>query len=244
MRTVTGHPASGGNFREGRIGGGAQRQHVRATVAKRAAVGQRSRWQEIFQRAAPMRARRQPQGSAARRTATPGYKDEPARRTAPRMEATSTNFPKYITITRWLKCLTTARLWLMNSIAMPISCCKSSNRLMICPWIGHIERTDRFIANQEFRVQHRGAGDADSLALAAAEFMRVAARHVGAQAHALQNRRDFFTPRGRSSIRARISARVRRLHRPPSCADSGLRADLGTPFASCGAALASLPARS
>ena len=45
----------------------------------------------------------------------------------------------------------------------------------------HIERAHRLIAHQQPRLENHGAGDTDPLALTAAEFVRIAADHVGCQ---------------------------------------------------------------
>ena len=46
----------------------------------------------------------------------------------------------------------------------------------------HVERRDRLVAHDELRVQRERAGDADALALAARELVRVAAGHVRVEA--------------------------------------------------------------
>ena len=54
----------------------------------------------------------------------------------------------------------------------------------------HVERRDRLVADDEARVERERAGDADALALAAGELVRIALGHVGQQAdHARSARR-------------------------------------------------------
>ena len=53
-----------------------------------------------------------------------------------------------------------------------------------------VERRDRLVADRSGRLQRERAGDADALALAAGEFVRVAIRHVGSQADQRDQRGD------------------------------------------------------
>jgi hypothetical protein len=50
-----------------------------------------------------------------------------------------------------------------------------------------VERRDRLVRDDELRPQHERPGEADPLALAAAELVRVAARGLGAEADALEH---------------------------------------------------------
>src|SRR5713226_1461506 len=59
-----------------------------------------------------------------------------------------------------------------------------------------IERADRLVTDDQLRFHRQRAGDADPLALAAAEFVRIPSRLRGVQAHGLQQHRDLF-PAGR-----------------------------------------------
>jgi hypothetical protein len=54
----------------------------------------------------------------------------------------------------------------------------------------HVERADRLVAHEEAGPDRERARDADALALAAGELVRVAGRRVGGQADLLQQRRD------------------------------------------------------
>ena len=53
-----------------------------------------------------------------------------------------------------------------------------------------IERTGRLVQENEFRLQHHGAGDGDALALAAGELMRIAVLRLRIEADLLQRRPD------------------------------------------------------
>ena len=55
---------------------------------------------------------------------------------------------------------------------------------------GDVERGDGFVADQETRLHREGAGDADTLALPAAELVRIAACVKVVQAHHLQQFAD------------------------------------------------------
>jgi hypothetical protein len=50
----------------------------------------------------------------------------------------------------------------------------------------NIQRGDRLVADNQLGVERQGAGDAEALALAAAEGMRVAAHIFGAHTHHAQ----------------------------------------------------------
>ena len=50
----------------------------------------------------------------------------------------------------------------------------------------HVERGDRFVADDELGLEGEGAGDADALALAAGELVRVSVRKARAQSHRVQ----------------------------------------------------------
>ena len=83
---------------------------------------------------------------------------------------------------------------------------------------GHVERRDGLVAHDEARVHRERARDADALALAAGELVRIARRGVGAQphlveqrVHALRRLRRRRRCGGWRALRARSRAR--------SCAD-------------------------
>ena len=58
----------------------------------------------------------------------------------------------------------------------------------------HVERGDRLVGNDELRVDRKRAGDADALALAAGELVRIAVAVLGAQADQRQQVVDARSP--------------------------------------------------
>ena len=64
-----------------------------------------------------------------------------------------------------------------------------------------VERRYRLVAHDQFRRYRKGAGDADALALAAGEFVRVAPHVVGVEADQLQQLDDAVLERRRASWR-------------------------------------------
>ena len=65
------------------------------------------------------------------------------------------------------------------------------NRLRICAWIETSSAAHRLIADQELGLHGQRARDADALALAAGELMRIAAFVGGIEAGAAQLRIDI-----------------------------------------------------
>src|ERR1700722_12464242 len=63
------------------------------------------------------------------------------------------------------------------------------------PLNGHIQGAHRLIAYQKLRTQYHGARNADALALATAEFVGVASRHRGGQAHSFEHVAHPLLPR-------------------------------------------------
>ena len=59
----------------------------------------------------------------------------------------------------------------------------------------HVQRRDRLVRDDEFRLDGERAGDADALALAAGEFVREAASMLRVQPHAPQQVGDALPPR-------------------------------------------------
>jgi hypothetical protein len=82
--------------------------------------------------------------------------------------------PRYITMTRWLMCRTTARSCAMNISERCISCLQVHQQVDDLRLDGHVERADRLVADDQLRLEHQRARDADALALAAGELVRVA----------------------------------------------------------------------
>ena len=59
---------------------------------------------------------------------------------------------------------------------------------------GHIERRDRLVTDNQFRLHRNGAGNGDALALATGKFMRIASRMFGLQTNLLQEARNTGGP--------------------------------------------------
>ena len=57
---------------------------------------------------------------------------------------------------------------------------------------GHVQRGDRLVADDELRVHGKRSCNADSLALTAGKFMRVARGMLGVEAHGCHEVQDFF----------------------------------------------------
>ena len=138
-------------------GNGSPRAAPSATAARRSA---RSR-----PGARPGRAPGSPR-SAAR------YRDARGRANSCSDGPTSHSRPRYITATRSLTAFTTARSWAMNRQR------QAEARLHVLQQIEdlradrNVERRDRLVADDEFRIEHQRPRDADALALPAGEFMR------------------------------------------------------------------------
>jgi hypothetical protein len=78
---------------------------------------------------------------------------------------------------------TTLRLCEMNrqrQVVLPLQPAQQVDDLGLD---GDVERGDGLVAYHQLRAQDHGAGDADALALAAGEFMRVAPEHLRRQPH-------------------------------------------------------------
>ncbi len=141
--------------------------------------------------------------------------------------AVSITRPRYSTITRSERYSTTARSCAMNSIASP------SRRLQFRQQIDdlclqrHVQRRDRLIGHDQRRLQRQRAGDADALALAAGELVRIAAQRIGRQ----PDQRATVPPRvrrGRRDLgRCRGSPAARSGSPQPSCADRAIRTGPG-----------------
>ena len=108
--------------------------------------------------------------------AAPACTDALARRRAARVSPISTILPRYITATRLQMCSTSRRSCAMNRYVSFSRSCSSSSRLTTCAWIETSSAETGFVGDDERRVQRQRARDADALALAAAELVRIASR--------------------------------------------------------------------
>ncbi len=81
----------------------------------------------------------------------------------------------------------------------------------------HVQRRHRLVADDEPRLHGERARDADALALAAGEFVRIAPRVLGREAHEAQQLGHALALARLARARAAPAARERL--RRPSCAD-------------------------
>ena len=61
----------------------------------------------------------------------------------------------------------------------------------------HVERRHRLVADDQFGIERQRAGDADALALAAGEFVRIGVHGLGPQPDALEQSGDALAALGR-----------------------------------------------
>ena len=95
---------------------------------------------------------------------------------------------------RWLMCRTIARLCEMKMSARPYSRCRSISRLTICAWIETSSAETGSSQTMQLRPVDHGARDADALALAAGEFVRVAVDLLRQQPDLGHHRLDARAP--------------------------------------------------
>ena len=81
-----------------------------------------------------------------------------------------------------------------------------------------IEGRDQLVGDQAFRLHRKRAGNADALALAAAEFMGIALGRFGGQAHQLQQLVDALADGGALAQIVKGDRLAQRIAHP-SCAD-------------------------
>ena len=136
-------------------GGLDRRRHVAGEPDDRLAVPLRSGPAPAPRRAAPGCTG----GSAARRSRPRCRSRRSCRGTSPRPGRE--------------RCRTTDRSWAMKTYDSPSSSCSRSSRLITCAWIETSSADDRLVADDDLGPQGERAGDADALALAAGELVRV-----------------------------------------------------------------------
>ena len=85
----------------------------------------------------------------------------------------STIRPPNMTATRSQIWRMTPRSWLMNSIDTPLSRCSFFQEVENLRLNGNIECRNRFIGNDQLRLEHHGARNSDPLALPAGKLMRI-----------------------------------------------------------------------
>ena len=108
----------------------------------------------------------------------------------------------------------------MKSNVSPCCCCSSTQQVQDLRLDRDVERADRLVADDQLGPQRERARDADALALAARELVRVAADRARLQA----DLREQLLHRARAAprpTRGRRCAAARRRSLRPSCADRG-----------------------
>ena len=120
----------------------------------------------------------------------------------------STRWPWCMTAIRSASISTTARSWVMNRQAKPVSRCSSWNSSSTRGLHRDVERGRRLVGDQQLRLQRERAGDADALPLAAGELVRVAVAHRSRQLDLVEQRLDPLAAGRRPS---RPSAQQQRL---------------------------------
>ena len=188
------------------------------------------------------RAPRPPGRRPASPPSAPWYRGASACGRARRALAISTMRPRYITAMRLLTWRTTARSCAMKGRSSPSRSCSSWNRLTTCAWIDTSSAETGSSQIEQPRLERERARDADALALAAGELVRVAVGHVGQQAdHARAARRPARVARPcRAAVDLqRLADDVAR----PSCAGRASRTDPGRPSACAGGSAACAPGR-
>ena len=98
-----------------------------------------------------------------------------------RASATSTSLPRYITPIRSLICATTARLCAMKRYVRLNCDCNCSQQIEHLRLDRNIQRGNRFVADDQLRIQRQRAGDADALPLPAGELVRIAVGEIRVQ---------------------------------------------------------------
>ena len=91
--------------------------------------------------------------------AAPGCRGGAGAPSTARVGPGSTIRPRYITATRSAMCSTTARSWVMSTIARPSSRCSSASRLRICACTEHVERRDRLVGDEHVGLGGERGGD-------------------------------------------------------------------------------------
>ncbi len=130
-------------------------------------------------------------------------------RTAASPGPISTIRPRYMTATRSHMWRTTDRSWAMNTSVRPKLALQVAQQVQHLRLDRDVQRRDGLVGDQQLRFQRQRAGDADPLALAAGELVRVAVVVLGVQPdrlHQLLHRapaRRLVRVRGRGSRTAR-----------------------------------------
>ena len=160
-----------------------------------------------------------PDRPSAPRPAAPRCRDGAAADTASSVGATSTMRPTYITATRSLTCRTTLEVVRDEQHRQAEPVLQVEQQVDDLRLHRHVERGHRLVGDDQARVERQRAGDADALALAAAERVREAVacdRAAGRPGPAARHPR-LAAPAARDAVdQQRFGDDVA----APSCADS------------------------
>ena len=194
---------------------GAERPRMRAAGVEAAAAWRRGRARHVALQQRPRSARGGTR-HGNRRQQRLGVGMERRRRRALRPAPARRSSPRYITATRSLMCRITARSWAMMMRVRPKRAFRSSEQIDDLRLDRDVERRDRLVADDQLRLAGQRAGDADALALAAGELVRIARRHARAAGRpCAAEPPPGLAARRRRPGRAARSAR-RRCRRPSS----------------------------
>ena len=145
--------------------------------------------------------------TAAPLTEAPGCRDGSASRRARRARPPQRSSPDTITATRSQRWCTTDRSWAMNRYERPKRSWRSFSRLSTPAWIETSSAEDRLVEDDQVGAQRQRARDADTLALAAGEFMRVAIRMGGIELHQAEQFRHIGRASAPHSCRSAAAVR-------------------------------------
>ena len=162
----------------------------------------------------------------APRSGAPGCRGAQGARTRRRRAPISTSLPRYITPTESQMWRTTPRSWAMNTYASPSSAWRSSSRFTTPAWIDTSSAETGSSSTSSSGLSDRAARDADALALATRELVRVAGRVLGVETDELHELLDPL--RAARSVDAVDAHRLRDDRLPPSCAGRATRTGPGT----------------
>ena len=116
---------------------------------------------------------RRDRGSARRREA-PGCRGAAGVRTAPRSRRARRSCPRYMTATRCEMWRTSRRSWATNRIGQAEPALQLEQQVDDLRLHRDVEGGDQLVGDQAFGLERKGPGDADPLALAARELVRIA----------------------------------------------------------------------
>ena len=184
---------------------GRARARARGNAARRAGSGggrgspTAARAGSAARRGRPSRAARRRGSGPARPPSARACRDGAGAAKSASVGPISTMRPRYITATRSQMCRTTRRSCEMKSRSGRARCCRSSSRLRICACTETSSAETGSSATMQLGLERQRAGDADALALAAGELVRVAARGVAAAGRPVEQ----LAPRARRRSRRR-----------------------------------------